>query len=306
MLRGDVVAVRREAAEVGRAGGDELAPPVGEVRRDLDADVGHQPPRLGDQALHVLDPDRTSPVRQRQLRPSVGDAGAPVVAGGGVGDLGGLLPVVALVGNEVLEDHLLDVPVAGVQLGDRGERVHPLLLGLADADEDAARERDLQLAGGGDRLQAPRRVLGRRAGVDGLHQPLGDRLEHQPLRGGHLAQPGEVLARQHAEVGVRQDAALERPFARPDDVGGEVLVPVRGEPLANRRIDLRALAGQHQQLLDAPPRRAVEQPDHLLGRVQVRLVGRERAVLAVAAAGPRQRQRQVAREGDPAAHARIL
>ena len=42
---------------------------------------------------------------------------------------------------------------------------------------------------------------------------------------------------------------------------------------------------------------------HLLGAVEVRLVGRERAVLAVAAAGPRQRQRQVAREGDAPAHA---
>ena len=46
-----------------------------------------------------------------------------------------------------------------------------------------------------DRLQPPRRVLGRRAGVDRLHQPLGDRLEHQPLRGGDLAQPRQVLAR---------------------------------------------------------------------------------------------------------------
>ena len=43
-----------------------------------------------------------------------------------------------------------------------------------------------------------------RAGVDGLHQPLGDRLEHQPLRGGHIAQPREILPVEHAEVRVRE------------------------------------------------------------------------------------------------------
>ena len=82
---------------------------------------------------------------------------------------------------------------------------------LADADEDPARERDPQLAGGADRLQPPRRVLGRRALVG---DEVGvDRLEHQPLRGGHLAQPREVVARQHAEVRVRQQPALERALA---------------------------------------------------------------------------------------------
>jgi hypothetical protein len=48
MLGGDVVAVRREAAQVGGAGGDQLVPPVREVRRHLDADVGHQALCLGD------------------------------------------------------------------------------------------------------------------------------------------------------------------------------------------------------------------------------------------------------------------
>ena len=39
VLGRDVVAVGAQPAEVGRARGDELGPPVGEVRRDLDADV---------------------------------------------------------------------------------------------------------------------------------------------------------------------------------------------------------------------------------------------------------------------------
>jgi hypothetical protein len=53
--------------------------------------------------------------------------------------------------------------------------------------------------------------------VDGLHQALGDGLEHLALGGGDFAQASEALAlehadvgvRQHADVGVRQHAALE-------------------------------------------------------------------------------------------------
>ncbi len=145
-----------------------------------------------------------------------------------------------------------------------------------------------------------RRVLGRRAGVDGLHQALGDRLEHQPLRGGHLAQAGEVLAAEDAEVGVRQDAPLERPLAGPDDVGGEVVVAPRGEPRGDLGVDLGPLAGEDEQLLGVAPHRLLEPLLDLVGRVEVRPVGRERAVLAVALAGARERERVVAREGDPA------
>ena len=68
------------------------------------------------------------PLRQRQLRAPVGDAGPPVLARGGVGDLRGLLPVVALVGDEVLQDHLLDVAVLGVRGRERLERFDALLL----------------------------------------------------------------------------------------------------------------------------------------------------------------------------------
>jgi putative hydroxymethylpyrimidine transport system substrate-binding protein len=47
----------------------------------------------------------------------------------------------------------------------------------------------------------------------------------------------------------------------------------------------------------------IEDPQHLVRRVQVRSVGGKRAVLAVAATGPRQRQREVAAKRDAAAHA---
>ena len=113
-----------------------------------------------------------------------------------------------------------------------------VLLGLADPDQDPARERDPQLAGGADRRQPHVRVLGRRALVG---DEVGvDRLEHQPLRGGHLAQAGEVGPREHAEVGVRQQAALQRPLARPHDVAREVLEPERRELLLDARDGGRA------------------------------------------------------------------
>ena len=70
--------------------------------------------------------------------------GAPVLLGGLGGDLGRLLAVVAPVRDEVLEDDLLEV----VEPGERLERGHAVVLGLADADEDAAGERDAQVLGG--------------------------------------------------------------------------------------------------------------------------------------------------------------
>ena len=139
--------------------------------------------------------------------------------------------------------------------------------------------------------------------MHGLHQTLGDRLEHQALRSGDLPQAGEVFAAQDAEVGVRQDPTLERSLARPDHVRGEVLVAVLGQPRLDPGVDLGLFAGQHEQLLDPMALgRLVEDLEHLVGVVQVRLMGLERAVLAVATAGARQRQREVPAKRDATAH----
>ena len=73
---------------------------------------------------------------------------------------------------------------------------------------------------------------------------------------------------------------------------------VVAQPRGHLGIDLRPLARQHQQLLRPAPGRVVEHPQHVLRRVQVGAVRRKRAVLAVAAARARQRQRVIAREGD--------
>ena len=60
---------------------------------------------------------------------------------------------------EVLDDHLLDVVVAAVQVADREERRRALARGLADPDEDPGGERDREPPGVLDRAQPHRRHL---------------------------------------------------------------------------------------------------------------------------------------------------
>ena len=184
VLGRDVVAVRRQPAEVGGALLDQRQPPVGEVRRDLHADVGHQPLRLAHEEAQIVERDVVAPRRHRN---GVAVRLRPLRA---VGDLGRLGAVVALVRDEVLEDDLLQVAVLGVHLGERLERGDALLDRLADPDQDPAGERDLQLAGGADEVEPHVRVLRRRPLVD--DEVRVDRLQHQPLRRRDLAQPGQV------------------------------------------------------------------------------------------------------------------
>ena len=271
-------------------------PPVGEVRRDLDADVGHQPraPRATS-ALHVV--ERRPAVAHSgsaRARAASRSAGAPVAARRPrVGDLGRLLAVVAAVRDEVLEDHLLQVAVLGVDLGQRLQRGDALLRASRRCPTR------IPLVNGMRSSPAARIVSSRAAGCL-VGEPWWttrsrvDRLEHQPLRRGHLAQPREVLARQHAEVRVRQQPALQRALAGPDHVGVKSSCPNS----RSRSRDLGLTSGfspvSTSSSLTAAPRGVVEQPLDLVGRVQVRLVRGERAVLAVALARPRQREREVA------------
>ena len=249
MLGRDVVSVRGQPAQVGGALVDERQPPVRQVRRDLDAHVGHQPAALAHQRAHVVERDLRGPGGQRLGAPEAPSARF-------LGDLRRLLAVVAAVRHEVLEDHLLEVPVLGVQGGERLERLDAILLGLPDPHEDAARERDAELPGGADRLEPQRRVLRRRALV--RHEVGPERLEHHPLRGGDLPQAPEVRARQRAQVRVREQPALERPLAAPGHVGHEVLEAELGQPRPHAGVVPRVVARQHEQLLHPPPHGAVD------------------------------------------------
>ena len=217
-----------------------------------------------------------------------------------VGDLGRLGAVVARVGHEVLEDHLLEVAVLA-----RAPRPAPRAPARAPPALSPMPTR-IPLVNGILSSPAARIVSSRRSGCLVGRALVHDqvrvhRLEHQPLRGGHLAQPRRAPRACSTPMFVcGQHPALERPLARPGHVRHEVRVPVLGEPRRHLGVHLGLLAGEHEQLLHAAPGRVVEQPLDLVGRVQVRPVRRERAVLAVAPARPRQRQREVAREGDPA------
>ena len=112
--------------------------------------------------------------------------------------------------------------------------------------------------GRGDRLQPHSRILRRRALVH--DQIRVDRLEHQPLGGGHLAQTGQITPRKNAQVRVRQEAPLERPLAHPHHVRSEVRKPVLREARRHLRVDLGLLAREHQQFFDVVARdRAVKQ-----------------------------------------------
>ena len=80
-------------------------------------------------------------------------------------------------GAEILDDDLLQVAVAVVQVAQRQQRLDALAPGLADADQDAGGERHRRLAGGADGLEPQRRVLVGRAEMRpaAAAQPLGRR-----------------------------------------------------------------------------------------------------------------------------------
>ena len=111
VLGRDVVAVRAQPAEVGRARGDELRPPVGEVRRDLDPDVGQR--RRASAIRRFMSSSVTGDAHAGAARRRAARAGpcasspraAPVAISAGSS------PVVAPVRDEVLQDHLLQVAV---------------------------------------------------------------------------------------------------------------------------------------------------------------------------------------------------
>ena len=88
------------------------------------------PPLAGDGD----DPERTSTAFVRE-----GSSPSPFhrAREASISDVRHLGPVVAGMGDEVLQDDLLDVAVAGVGGGERFQGFDPRLLGLADADEDS-------------------------------------------------------------------------------------------------------------------------------------------------------------------------
>ena len=171
-----------------------------------------------------------------------------------VGDLGRLGAVVARVRHEVLEDHLLEVAVLGVH-----RRPAPRAPATRSSGVSPMPTR-IPLVNGIRSSPAARIVSSRRSGC-----LVGDPwcTTRSGFTDSSISPCEAVTSRsrasssreQHAHVGVRQHPALERALARPGHVRDEVLVAVLGEPRGHLGVDLGLLAGEHEQLLDAAPRR---------------------------------------------------
>ena len=127
MVRGD----RRNAAPVVDARVEQATEVVAQVRRRLQVDVGRQD--------HARQCDRVEVLVLGTRRGAV-HRGAPL-------------------GKEVLDDDLLHVSVPRVRSRDLVECRDAVMPVLADADEDARREGDAQLARGLERGQPARRRL---------------------------------------------------------------------------------------------------------------------------------------------------
>ena len=111
MLWRDVIPVRAQAPEVRGAGCNQLGPPVRQVRRHLHPRIRHRPARLPDEAFHVTQRHPARPSRCLKLG-TLRHARAPVLARRRVRDPRRLAPVIALMRNKVLQDHLLQMPGA--------------------------------------------------------------------------------------------------------------------------------------------------------------------------------------------------
>ncbi len=208
-------------------------------------------------------------------------------------------------GQEVLDDHLLDVTVPGMAGGDRPQRREAVGPGLADADQDAGRERDLKPAGRLEGGQPAGGRLVRRHAV--ARQGLREGLDHHPLADGHGAKLGEFAGEQCPRVRMREQTRLgcdeSAALCEVVDGRGEAVV---GEPCGcNRVAELRAFPEGEEGLVAARLGTGPGDGQDLLGaQVRASEAGRrlrEGAVAAAVQAQHRKWDEDLRREGDPRA-----
>ena len=272
----DVVGGHRgHATPVVDAGIQQRAEVVGQVGRGLQVDLGR----------------KDQPCQRDRLQEVLRWAGLGLVHGR------------SRLRQEVLDDHLLHVPVATVGRGDGLQGLDPILPGLADADEDPRGEGDGQLAG---RLQGGQATLGllvRRALVGG-HR--GQRLHHHPLGWGDGPQRRQLVAEEGAGVGVGEQAGLvQHQAAHGDQVVDGRRIAVLVQPLAGGRVAVLGPLAQREQRFVAAGGRSGPGDGHDLVRRQVGRFdpggGRgERAVPASVAAQPGEGDEDLGRIRHPA------
>ena len=273
----------RDAAPVVDAGVEQTwKVVVGEVRRCLNGDVlRQQQPRDGDRPEVLLEArfGVRSHARSR-------------------------------LGAEVLNDDLLQLAVALVQGSQLFERGDPLGAGLADPDQDPARERNPQLAGELDRLQPARGLLVRRGPVGTApgREPLRCRLQHDPHRRGDRPERDQVLPAHHAGIQVRQQPGLlEHELRHPAEVLERRLAAERRELCAGDLVAELRLVAEREECFGATGRGAGPRDrEHLVLREEGPLAAARRtrkgAVAADVAAERRQRDEDLRRVRDePAA-----
>ena len=208
-------------------------------------------------------------------------------------------------GQEVLDDHLLHVAVALMQCRDGLERFDASGARLADADEDAGGEGDGEPTCGVERGQATGRGLVGRAAMT-VERGV-ERLEHHALRRAHGPQCRQLVVRERAGVGVRQEPGLldDQPAHRREVVERRC-EPVLGQPRRGHGVArLRALAQGEQGFVTAGRGARARDRENLLGREVWRLDARrglgERAVAAAVAAELGQRDEDLGGVCDPRA-----
>ncbi len=215
----------------------------------------------------------------------------------------------ARLGQEVLDDHLLDVAVAPVAGCDRRQGLQAVGACLADADQQAGGEGDPGLPGGFEGAEPPGRGLVGRGAVGG--QVRVERLDHHPLAGRDLAQPGQGLAVEGACVGMGQEAGLlQHRLARGRQVVDGRRVTVALEPSACHRIPILGSLPESEESLMAtggPAGTGDVQHffDRQVGGVQPGRCLGEGAVAAPVAAQHGEGDEHLGREGDPVAVGRV-
>ena len=168
--------------------------------------------------------------------------------------LGGVDHLRIGLGAEVLDDHLLEVAVFGVQVTQSEQRLDALGARLANADQDAARRRDLQSTHPGESVEANRRLLVGRAIMRHalLAQACARGLEHDPLRRGEGTKRCELLVVEDARISVGQEPGLgEDALHAMREVGGGCCEAELGEFDARGLVAQLGLVAERKQRLAA-------------------------------------------------------
>ena len=206
-------------------------------------------------------------------------------------------------GAEVLDDHLLQVAVLGVQVAQREQRLDLLAARLADADQDARCGRDLERAHPPQCVEAHRRLLVGRAVVRHalLAQAGTCRLEHDPLARRPRTRSRQLRVAEDPGVGVRQQARLgEDAFHAVHEVRDGGLEAEFGQLNACGLVAQLGLVAEGEERLATPGGLALLGQRDDLVRGQVRALTffrwlREGAVVADVAAQHRQRDEDLGR-----------